>query len=61
MLLGKKIVDYVSAIDRFIRKFDETHPLSASQRAEIKKYQRISQLRDHPTDQKESNQIWEEF
>lgn len=61
MLLGKKIVGYVSALDRFIRKFDETHPLSASQRAEIKKYERISQLRDHPIDQKDSKKVWEEF
>jgi hypothetical protein len=39
---------YVSPIDQYLEEFDKTHPLTASQKAEIKKYRRIDDLRDHP-------------
>ena len=37
---------YVSPIDLFQQEFDATHEKSASQKAEIKKYQKIYALRD---------------
>jgi hypothetical protein len=37
---------YVSPIDLFQKSFDASHEKSASQKAEIKKYQRIHALRD---------------
>lgn len=49
-LTHKKDVFFVSAVDRFQAEFDLTHPKSASQEAEIRKYQRIYQLRDGAVD-----------
>jgi hypothetical protein len=46
MFKSKKIVDYVSPIDIYCGEFDKSHPLSASQQAEIKKYRRVYALRD---------------
>ncbi len=37
---------YVSEIDKKMMAFNATHPLSAEQKAEIKKYQGIYQRRD---------------
>ena len=45
-LFLRKTTGYVSPIDRFQAEWDATHPKSASQLAEIKKYQRIYALRD---------------
>lgn len=39
---------FVSSIDKFLAEFDRTHPKSSPQKAEIKKYERIYQLRDNP-------------
>ncbi len=38
---------YVSPYDTFLKRFDSTHDLSASQLKEIKKYKRIFNLRDN--------------
>lgn len=46
-LFLRKTVGYVSSVDQFSAQWDATHPKSASQLAEIKKYQRIYALRDH--------------
>jgi len=44
---NKVLRHYVSPIDQFLNQFDEQHPgLSASQKKEIAKYQRIYELRD---------------
>ena len=61
MLFRKKMRTYVSEIDKFLAEFDATHPKSASQLAEIKKYQRIYSLRDTPLSDKDDKKIWEEF
>lgn len=39
---------YISPYDIFLRKFDKTHEKSASQLAEIKKFEHIFALRDNP-------------
>ncbi|OGT41786.1 MAG: hypothetical protein A3F42_02140 [Gammaproteobacteria bacterium RIFCSPHIGHO2_12_FULL_37_34] len=65
MLNFKKILGltyYTSELDKFLGNFDATHPkLSASQQVEKKKYDHISDLRDHinPSQQKET--IWDKF
>ena len=38
---------YVSPYDRFLFEFDSTHPRTSSQLQEIKKHQRITELRDN--------------
>ena len=43
---SKKLKNFVSEIHQFFKKFDQLHPLSASQQAEIDKYQEIYQQRD---------------
>lgn len=52
MIRRKKIVDYVSEVDRMFETFDKTHPKSDSQLAEMKKYERIYKLRDQELEQK---------
>ena len=52
---------YISPYDIFIKKFDEEHPLSASQEKEIKIYKRINALRDGTELPPESKKIWENF
>lgn len=52
---------FVSVYDKFLKQFDKTHALSASQLKEIKKHERIQQLRDSKTDNKSSGEIWEDF
>lgn len=44
----RKFKNYVSDIDIFLREFNQKHPKSESQLAEIQKYQRIFALRDNP-------------
>lgn len=61
MPFHKKTVGYVSDIDQCLTEFDKTHPLTESQQAEIKKYQRIAQLRDDPNAQKLEDEIWKGF
>lgn len=38
---------YVSLIDQFLKNFNETHPLSLSQRKEKQKFERLAALRDN--------------
>jgi hypothetical protein len=46
----KKNSGFVSEIDQFLQKFDQEHPeLSAAQRKEKLKYERIYRLRDSKT------------
>lgn len=52
---------YVSPYDKFLYKFDATHKKSASQLKEIKKHQRIAELRDNPDVQEKVDEIWTEF
>jgi hypothetical protein len=52
--------NYISEIDKRMVKFDRTHSKTASQQAEIKKYQRIFRLRDNPTLEEEKKDIWSE-
>lgn len=60
-MIRRKIVGYVSEIDRMIETFDKTHAPSESQLAEMKKYERIYQLRDKVTEVKPEAKIWEKF
>lgn len=53
--------EYVSDIDKFLREFDKTHPLSASQQKEITKNGKIAHLRDDPKAPHRSENIWEKF
>ncbi len=53
---------YVSPIDKKLAEFNATHPLSASQQAEVAKYNRIYYLRDHKMPISEVDvEIWEGF
>lgn len=52
---------YISPYDRFLCEFDKKHAKSASQLQEIHKYQRIFALRDNPTPEDQSGEIWENF
>ncbi len=53
---------YVSDAEKFLYEFDKTHPdKSASQLKEIKKHQRIAQLRDKPVKDESKNKLWERF
>jgi len=53
---------YVSDIDKFIQAFNTRHPIqSASQKAEIKKHQRIFALRDKATLEQDIDKIWNDF
>lgn len=52
---------YISPIDKFLYKFDRNHALSQSQIAEIKKYERIFNLRDNPQPEGYKEKLWEEF
>ena len=54
---------YVSPIDEQLEAFNQSHPLSQSQRDEIAKYQKISQQRDRITpnndkDHEKEDDIW---
>jgi len=46
ILLVKRNKSYVSPVDVFQAEFDQTHPKSASQKAEAEKYRKIYRLRD---------------
>lgn len=47
-MFRRKIVGYISDIDKMLQIFDKTHPKSASQLAEMKKYESIYAKRDKP-------------
>ncbi|MCW5589833.1 MAG: hypothetical protein KIT27_09250 [Legionellales bacterium] len=53
--------DFVSELDHFLEDINQTISPSASQLAEIKKHQRISQLRDHDEGSNEMDSIWQGF
>ena len=53
---------YISEIDQFLAELDQLYPKpSASQRAEMKKYARIIELRDNPTSQSLRASTWDKF
>ncbi|HCA90276.1 MAG: hypothetical protein CMF38_03065 [Legionellaceae bacterium] len=52
---------FISPIDTFLHKFDQTHDKSASQVQEIDKYKRINNLRDKVQADKDSIEIWADF
>jgi hypothetical protein len=52
---------YVSPIDKFLFEYDASHDKSASQMKEIKKHQRLANLRDNPDAKKENQEIWKDF
>ena len=60
--MSKNDIDkaYVSPYDKFLFEFDAKHQKSKSQLKEIKKYERIFYLRDHPVE-KDEGEIWGEF
>lgn len=49
---------YVSEIDRQLAEFGRTHRLSASQQAEIKKYEWVYKHRDNPIPVEKKKDIW---
>lgn len=63
--MAKQRIDtsFVSELDKFIEQFDLEHPeKSESQIADIKKSDRVAQLRDHVISSTTAEQkIWEEF
>lgn len=53
---------YVSEIDIFLQEFDKKHPtLSASQKKEIAKHDRVYRLRDDPNYTEPAHSLWEDF
>ena len=63
--MSKKQKGYVSDIDKKMADFDNKHPLSAAQQAEVKKYQEITSKRDHARlddiTGNDEQQLWEGF
>lgn len=55
----KTLKSYVSDIDQKLESFDRSHPLSASQQAEIKKYAEIYERRDKPTKENKKRSVWD--
>lgn len=53
--------NYVSAIDKMLNDFNQNSQKSASQKAEIRKYQHISLLRDQAMSQDAQSGMWEDF
>lgn len=53
---------FVSGLDQFLKAFNlKKKGLSASQRQEIDKYNRIYQLRDNPNVAETKKTLWEKF
>ena len=52
---------YVSPYDKFMRQFDDSHELSASQVKEIEKHRKIAKLRDHSIEIDGQEKIWSDF
>jgi hypothetical protein len=59
-MFRKKIIGFISAIDKKLAEFNRTQAKSKSQKAEIEKYQHIYEMRDH-IKKKRKAQIWEKF
>ncbi|MDR3490484.1 MAG: hypothetical protein P4M12_00410 [Gammaproteobacteria bacterium] len=56
------LTNYVSEIDQLLQNFTKEHTeLSASQKKEKAKHDRIYKLRDSVERQTESTQLWEKF
>jgi hypothetical protein len=53
---------YTSELDVFLKQWDQQHPqLSASQRQEVNKYQRVYRLRDQAVSTPEAKTFWDKF
>lgn len=52
---------YISPYDEFLYRFDATHEPSASQLQEIKKHERLAQIRDNKDYVDSDSQIWSDF
>jgi len=53
---------YTSDLDRFLADFDKTHhKMSASQRKEVEKYNRIFTERDHALSTRKKETFWSLF
>ena len=53
---------YTSQLDQFLSDFNQKHPkLSASQRAEKNKYDRIFEQRDQPSQPTPKKNLWDQF
>jgi len=53
---------YTSELDNFLVEFDKTkHKLSASQRKEVDKYNRVFAMRDNPQQSKDQETFWDQF
>ena len=62
IMLKRKLHDYVSDADQFLKNFDKAHPeKSASQQAEIAKHEKLGKLRDEVNELSDDEQIWDEF
>lgn len=60
-MIRRKIVGYVSEIDKMLKTFNQTQPKSESQLAEIQKYERVYKLRDEDTEKKKQEEAFEGF
>lgn len=62
-MIDKKIIKegYISDLDLFLRKFDQSHPdCGAARLAEVKKAKDIAAKRDGVVEKKQSG-LWEKF
>ena len=61
-MFNKKINNFISEPDKFLKKFDRQHPeKSASQQAEIAKHEHLAKLRDEQQSTNEQEEIWQDF
>lgn len=60
---NKILRNYVSDLDKFLNEFNKTHDVSATQRKEIDKHRKISQLRDTASKAgtEPKHKLWEGF
>lgn len=47
-MFRRKIVGFVSEIDKFLNEFNKSHKNSPAQAAEISKYEKVYEQRDNP-------------
>lgn len=55
-MFRRKIVGFISEIDKFLTEFDRTHSKSDTQLAEINKYEKLNEKRDN-ADAAENDEI----
>lgn len=60
-MFRKKKVGFVSKIDQMLKAFNQSHPNSEAQIAEINKYQKLNELRDNPNAAEQDDLPWTEF